>query len=254
LTKAPSQWASKPISDDDSLLFRKTRRRTGVGPVVVHDSYLINLASPEDSLWRKSIAAFVDELHRAEQIGADFLVMHPGAHLGAGEAAGLQRVALALDEVQCECAGLKVRILLETTAGQGTTLGHRFEHLAAILKHVRDSRKVGVCFDTCHVYAAGYALAPEAEYRKTMREFQRLIGRSRIKVFHLNDSKREQGSRVDRHEHIGRGFLGLEPFRCLVNDAIFANRAMILETAKETLPDLGDMDEVNLKALRELME
>jgi deoxyribonuclease IV len=252
-TKAPSQWAAKPIKDEDAALFRKILRKTKLKKPTVHDSYLINLASPDEALWRRSIEALVDEIRRAEQIGAAYLVTHPGAHLGSGEDAGLAKVANALDETQRRCADANVRILLENTAGQGSCLGHRFEHLARILEWVAEPRRIGVCFDTCHAFAAGYALAPESEYRSTMREFDRLIRCSRIKVFHLNDSKKERGSRIDRHEHIGRGRLGLDPFRFLVNDPRFQNRSMILETAKEVIPDLGDMDSVNLNALRSLV-
>ncbi len=253
-TKAPNQWYGKPIAEEDAALFRRTRRQTRIRFPVVHDSYLINMASPDDSLWRRSIEAFVDEVKRAEQLGASFLVTHPGAHLDSGEEAGLAKVAASLDEVHQRCLGVNVRILLETTAGQGSSLGHRFEHLAKILALMADSKRIGVCLDTCHVFAAGYALAPEKEYRATMQEFDRLIGLSRIKAFHLNDSKKEQGSRVDRHEHIGRGHLGLEPFRLLVNDPRFRARPMILETAKETLPGLGDMDEINARVLRGLTQ
>jgi deoxyribonuclease-4 len=253
-TKAPSQWSGKPIAPEDAAQFRRTRRQTKICSPVVHDSYLINMASPDESLWRRSVEAFVDEVQRAEQIGASFLVTHPGAHLDSGEDAGLAKVAAALDEVQARCTNCKVRILLETTAGQGSSLGHRFEHLARIMTLVKDAKRIGICLDTCHVFAAGYALAPEKEYRATMREFDKLIGLGRIKVFHVNDSKKGIGSRVDRHEHIGRGCLGLEPFRLLVNDPRFRTKPMILETAKETLPDLGDMDAVNFKVLRGLVE
>lgn len=252
-TKAPSQWAGKPIADEDAKLFRRTLKETGLRRPIVHDSYLINLASPDEALWRRSIEAFIDELERAGQIGAACVVTHPGAHLGDGEEAGLARVVAALDEVVERLPRSKVRILIETTAGMGTSLGHRFEHLAAILRGVRRPRRFGVCFDTCHVFAAGYALAPALEYRATMSEFDRIVGLSRIEVFHVNDSKKEFGSRVDRHEHLGRGFLGAEPFRLLVNDPRFADVPMILETAKETRPDEGDMDVVNLAFLRSLL-
>jgi deoxyribonuclease-4 len=253
-TKAPSQWAAKPITDDDAALFRRVRRKTRLRAPIVHDSYLINLASPDPALWRRSVEAFVDEVQRCEQIGAAYLVTHPGAHLDAGEEAGINRVILALNEVHQRCADCKVRILLETTAGQGSTLGHRFEHLAAMIDGCEQPGRIGVCLDTCHVFAAGYALAPEAEYRKTMREFDKLVGLRRIKVFHVNDSKREFGSRVDRHAHIGRGHLGLEPFRLLVNDPRFRTRPMILETPKEELPELGDMDVVNVGVLKGLLQ
>jgi deoxyribonuclease-4 len=252
-SKSPSQWAAKPITEEDAALFRRTRRKSKLKPVIVHDSYLINLASPEPALWRKSVEAFAEEVRRCETIGAAYLVTHPGAHLDAGEDAGIARVILALNEVHERCPDCKVKVLLETTAGMGSTLGHRFEHLAAMIDGCEHPERVGVCLDTCHVFAAGYPLAPEAEYRRTMREFDRLVGLRRIKVFHVNDSKREFGSRVDRHAHIGKGHLGIEPFRLLVNDERFRNRPMILETPKETLSELGDMDAVNVKLLRSLL-
>lgn len=251
-TKNANQWAGKPLTDEDVALFKQTLRATKLKYPTAHDSYLINLASPDDALYRKSLEAFVDEVIRAERLGLNNLVMHPGAHMGAGEDVGLRRVAQALDEVHARCAGYKVKVLLEITAGQGTCLGHRFEHLALILSLVRDAKRLAVCFDTCHAYAAGYPLAPEENYRATMEECDRVIGLKRIKVFHLNDSKKPLGSRVDRHEHIGKGYLGREPFRLLVNDPRFAKLPMILETPKES-DDNPDMDPVNLAVLRGLV-
>jgi deoxyribonuclease IV len=250
-TKNSNQWKGKELTDDEVALFRKTLRQTKLKYPTAHDSYLINLASPDEAMYRRSIEAFVDEVQRAERLGLRYLVTHPGAHLDSGEAVGLTRVACALDEVHERCAGFRVMVLLETTAGQGTCLGHRFEHLAAIFKQVQQPRRLGVCLDTCHVFAAGYALAPEKEYQATLREFDRQVGLRRLRCFHLNDSKKPFGSRVDRHEHIGRGHLGLEPFRLLVNDPRFQQRPMILETPKED-GDREDMDRVNLQAVREL--
>jgi deoxyribonuclease-4 len=172
--------------------------------------------------------------------------------MNSGEQTGLTRVATALDEIHTRCPGYRVKVLLETTAGQGTSLGWRFEHLASILKQVAEPKRLGVCLDTCHVFAAGYALAPEAEYRKTIKEFDRVIGLSRLKAFHLNDSIKAFGSRVDRHAHIGQGHIGLEPFQLLVNDPRFRQRPMILETPKE-VGDRTDMDAVNLGTLRNLV-
>jgi deoxyribonuclease-4 len=191
-------------------------------------------------------------MQRAERLGLRYLVMHPGSPVESAEEAGLARIAAALDEVQQRCRGYRVKILLETTAGQGNSLGHRFEHLARILTLVAEPRRYGVCLDTCHVFAAGYALAPEAEYRATMRAFDKVVGLSRLRVFHLNDSLKPQGSRVDRHAHIGQGCLGLEPFRLLVNDPRFRNRPMVLETPKEG-PDGEPMDATNLAVLRDLV-
>ena len=251
-TKAPNQWAGKPITAEDAALFRRTLRQTRLRRPMAHDSYLINLASPDSMLYGRSVEAFVDELHRAEMLGLAYLVTHPGAHMGDGEEVGLDRVVAALDEAHRRCARFKVKILLETTAGMGTSLGHRFEHLARILGKVADSGQLGVCLDTCHVLAAGYALAPEREYRATLREFDRLIGLSRLRAFHLNDSVKPLGSRVDRHAHIGRGHVGIEAFRLLVNDPRFRSRSMVIETPKET-EENDDMDAVNLAVLRGLV-
>jgi deoxyribonuclease-4 len=248
-TKAPSQWYGKPITEDQARLFRRTRKALRIRFPVGHDSYLINLASPDPDLYRRSVDAFVDEIERADKLGLKYLVTHPGAHMDDGQGAGLDRVCAALNEVHRRCAGVRVRVLLETTAGQGTCLGARFEELQHILARVGRPDLLGVCLDTCHVIAAGYALDPVSEYRSTMRAFDRLIGLRRLKVFHLNDSKKPVGARVDRHEHIGCGHVGLASFRRIVRDARFRTRPMILETPKES-PDCNDMDSVNLALLR----
>jgi deoxyribonuclease-4 len=251
-TRAPSQWSGRDLDEDEVQLFRRTLRRSRLRQTMAHDCYLTNLASPEETLYRRSLETFLVELLRVERLGLHYLVMHPGAHLESGEEAGLQRIAAALDEIHGRASECKVRILLETTAGQGSTLGYRFEHLGRIFSLVRQPERLGVCFDTCHVFAAGYALAPEAEYHATMTAFDRAIGLSRLRAFHVNDSRKPQGSRVDRHAHIGRGEMGLEPFRLLVNDKRFRQRPMILETPKES-DDEDDMDTVNLAVLRGLM-
>jgi deoxyribonuclease-4 len=252
-TKNANQWAARDFTDDEAALFHRTLRDTKLRFPTAHDSYLINLASPDEALYRKSLEAFVGEVQRAERLGLSYLVTHPGAHVDSGEEAGLAKVAKALDEVHARCPGFRVKVLLETTAGQGSSLGWRFEHLARILALVADPERLGVCLDTCHVFAAGYALAPEKEYRATLQAFDRAVGLKRLKAFHLNDSLKPLGSRVDRHAHIGRGQLGLEPFRLLVNDRRFRGRPMILETAKED-GDEKDMDAVNLRVLRGLIE
>jgi deoxyribonuclease-4 len=251
-TKNANQWQAKDLTDEEIRTFRRVLRQTRLRQPISHDSYLINLASPDDHLYRRSIEALVVEMQRAEQLGLRYLVTHPGSPVDSGEEAGLARIAAALDQVRQRCPCLRVQILLETTAGQGSSLGHRFEHLARILSLVADPQCYGVCFDTCHIFAAGYALAPEAEYRATMRAFDKVVGLSRLRVFHLNDSLKPQGSRVDRHAHIGQGFLGLEPFRLLVNDPRFRNRPMVLETPKEG-PDGNTMDATNLGILRGLV-
>jgi deoxyribonuclease-4 len=246
-TRSPGQWSGRQLSDDEVRLFRRTLRQTRLRQAMVHDCYLTNLASPDEALYRRSVETFLLELGRVERLGLRYLVMHPGAHLDGGEEAGLSRVAAALNEIHRRAPKCKVRVLLETTAGQGSTLGYRFEHLARILSQTAEADRLGVCFDTCHVFAAGYALAPATEYRATMRAFDRTIGLARLRAFHVNDSRKPQGSRVDRHAHIGRGEMGLEPFRLLVNDRRFRNRPMILE-----LPTEDDMDAVNLATLRSL--
>jgi deoxyribonuclease IV len=252
-TKNANQWKAPELTEEDVQTFRRTLRKTRLRFATAHDSYLINLGTPDDVLYRRSIEAFVVEVQRAERLGLSYLVMHPGAHVGSGEEAGLARVAAALDEVHRRCPKFRVKVLLETTAGQGTTLGWRFEQLANILEAVAEPKRLGVCMDTCHVFAAGYALAPESEYQATMREFDRLIGLKRLRVFHLNDSLKPFASRVDRHAHIGKGCLGLEPFRLLANDPRFDDRPMLLETPKEE-GDNDDMDAVNLATLRGLVE
>src|SRR5262245_30557292 len=247
-TKSSNQWRAKELLDEQVRTFRRTLRQTGLRRPLAHDCYLINLASPEPELYRKSVEAFIVEVQRAEALGLRYLVTHPGSPTDGDEQAGLTRVANALDEVHARCPGYRVQVLLETTAGQGNSLGHRFEHLARILELVADPGRLGMCLDTCHVFAAGYALAPEAEYRATMAEFDRVVGLRRLRAFHLNDSRKPRGSRVDRHAHIGQGCLGLEPFRLLVNDRRFRDRPMVLETPKE-----NDMDAVNLRTLRDLV-
>jgi deoxyribonuclease-4 len=252
-TKSPNQWAAKPITAEEAKLFRLERRRLGIGIAVGHDSYLINLASPDPVLYRRSIEAFIDEVQRAELLGLKYLVTHPGAHMGDCAGDGLMRVCRALDEVHRRCPDVRVRVLLETTAGQGTCLGARFEDLQFVLKHVREPKRLGVCLDTCHVVAAGYALHPVHEFRATFLAFEKLIGLRRLKVFHFNDSMKPVGSRVDRHQHIGQGFVGIDAFRRIVRDPRFAECPMILETPKES-PDCDDMDAINLGVLRRLAQ
>jgi deoxyribonuclease-4 len=251
-TKNNNQWKGKDLSDDDIRLFRETLKSGRLKYPTAHDSYLINLASPDAALYERSLEAFVVEMQRAEALGLSYLVMHPGTPTDADEKAGLRRIMRALDKVHKRCPDFGVKILLEATAGQGLSLGWRFEHLAAILEGVRDPDRLGVCIDTCHIFAAGYPLWPEEAYDQTFREFHRLVGLAKIRVFHMNDSKKPLGSRVDRHEHIGQGHIGLEAFRLLVNDGRFQKIPMIMETPKEG-PKGEDMDVVNLDTLKSLV-
>lgn len=250
-SKNQQQWRGKPLRDDEITQFKAEQERSGLGPLIVHDSYLINLASPNDELWEKSIAAFGDELERCAALGIPYLVTHPGAHTGSGEAAGLAREVQAINRLLDAGVGGDTIILLETTAGQGSCLGHRFEHLAELIGQASHPERVAVCVDTCHILAAGYDIRTPEAYAATMAEFDRVVGVGRIKAFHLNDSQKDLGSRVDRHAHIGAGCVGLEGFRAIVNDPRFADLPMILETPKGE--DLAE-DITNLTALRGLIQ
>lgn len=249
-TKSNNQWQAAPLTDETLARFHANRQATGIGPIVGHDAYLINLASPDPALWRKSVDAFVEEMERAGRMKLPYLVTHPGAHTGASEEAGIRRVAQAIDEIHERTAHVPTMILLEITAGAGSTLGSSFEQLAEIIAQTRHPERVGICFDTSHAFAAGYDLRTPETYTATFDAFDRILGLQRLRVFHLNDSRRELGSRVDRHDHIGKGFLGLEAFRLLLNDPRFADHPMILETPKG--PDMAE-DVENLRVLRALM-
>lgn len=252
-TKNNNQWRAKELSDDDAARFQAALAATGVLHPIAHDSYLINLASPDDVLWNKSVEALQIELLRAEKLGIPYVVTHPGSYTVSSEAEGLSRIVAAVDLVHRRTAGIGAQILLENTAGQGTNLGWRFEHLATIIAGVAEPEKLGVCIDTCHTLAAGYPMVQPDEYQATIAELDRVVGLARVKAIHVNDSKQPLGSRVDRHEHIGRGKLGLEAFRHLLNDPRFATTPMYLETAKEQ-ENGEEMDVVNLRTLRGLIE
>lgn len=251
-TKNNNQWRAKPITPEEIDQFRRALAESGIEQPCAHDSYLINLASPGDELWNKSLEAFVVELERAEALGLIGVVMHPGSFVESSEEAGLARIVAALDVVHQRTKGTSALTLLETTAGQGTNLGHRFEHLAWILEHVEAPDRLGVCVDTCHIFAAGYPITTADEYAATMAEFDRVIGIERIRAFHLNDSVKGLGSRVDRHAKIGAGQLGLEPFRHLLNDSRFATIPMYMETPKGE-EDGEELDAINLRTLRGLI-
>lgn len=250
-TKNNNQWRAKPIPPEQVERFTQRLAETGIGPVVAHDSYLINLASQDYELWEKSIEAFRVELERCDVLGVPYLVTHPGSHGGAGEEVGIRRVAEALDRVHAALPDQRVMTLLEITAGQGNTLGDRFEELAGIRALVAAPELVGYCFDTCHAFAAGYELRTAEGYAETMEAFDRVLGLENLRAFHLNDSKRDLGSRIDRHDHIGQGVIGLEGFRHVVNDPRFVDLPGLLETPKSE--DLHE-DAENLARLRALVE
>lgn len=247
-TRNQRQWLPKELTDTEILDFRKAWQCHPNMPVASHASYLINLASAKPELIQKSIVAFVTELQRCELLDIPMVVMHPGSHGGDGVDAGIARFVNNLD-CALELAESDVTLLLETTAGQGTGLGSRFEELAAIIENSKYPEKLGVCIDTCHIFAAGYDICDAKSYQKTMEEFERVVGIERIQFFHLNDSKKGLGSRVDRHEHIGKGAIGIEGFRNLINDPRFASHPMAIETHKGK--DLQE-DRDNLATLRNL--
>ena len=249
--KSNRSWAVKPLLEEDISQFKAKAEETGIHPVVGHASYLLNLASPKEPLWIKSRDTLITELERCEALDVGWLVFHPGSHVGSGEEAGLARVAQALGEVHAATAGFRARILLETTAGQGTNLGYCFEHLAWLMEHAPEGERLGVCLDTCHVFAAGYELRTPEGYAETMEAFDQVIGLGRLHAIHLNDSKGELGSRKDRHDHIGKGCIGLEGFRNLLNDPRLAGLPGLLETPKGE--DLQE-DQENLAVLRSLIE
>jgi deoxyribonuclease-4 len=251
-TKNNTRWHAQALSDENAAAFRAALAQTAIATPVAHTSYLINLGSPESRLWKQSIEAMTIEVERCQFLGIGDLVLHPGAHMGRGERAGLARIAKGLDEVHRRTGGATVTIDLETTAGQGTCLGHRFEHLQAILDRVAQPERLGICADTCHIFAAGYSLNSPEEYDETMDRLDRCVGLGRLRAWHLNDSQRECGSRVDRHAAIGSGHLGLEPFRHVVNDRRFAGLPMILETPKG-IENGESLDARNLRTLRKLV-
>jgi len=249
-SKNQMQWKAKPLTPGDSQKFKEELRKTHIKEVVIHDSYLINLGSPDEEKLKKSRDAFLDEMVRAEILGVKYLVFHPGSHMGKGEEIGLKLIAESLNILIDKAKeASNVLLLLETTAGQGSNLGYKFEHLKFIMDQVEKKERLGVCFDTAHAFEAGYDISTEEGYERTFKEFDNIIGLEKLKVFHLNDSKTPLGSHIDRHENIGEGMVGLKAFELLVNDERFKNHPMILET-----PGGEKYYEYNLKVLRGLVK
>lgn len=263
-TKSNRQWQAKPLTDEDVAAYKKAEAKHDISPVAVHASYLINVASPDEALWEKSYQALKIEVERAGQLGIPLLTFHPGSYMSGDETAGLANIARALRRLVGETAPTvagasapNVTICLETMAGQGTNLGSKFEHLAQLLTEGGPSDRLGVTFDTCHVFAAGYDIRSPEAYAATMSEFDHIVGLAKIKTFHFNDSKFELGSQKDRHAHIGEGFIGLEGFANFVNDPRWANHSAHLETPKTEKDENGneiEMDPVNLATLRSLIK
>ncbi len=251
--KNQRQWRAKPLTPEQVERFRMAAEQTAIRPAVAHGSYLLNLASPCEAARRQSVEALTDEFDRCAALGIPYLVVHPGASLNADLPIALANVARSLNELYDERGGATTMVLLETTAGQGSSVGHRFEHLWEILEGVIQRERVGVCLDTCHLFAAGYDFRTPESYRDMIAQLDRAIGLALVKCIHLNDSKRELGSRIDRHEHIGKGKIGKEGFRHFVNDPRFRDVPMILETPKGKDGRGTDLDKVNLKRSRALI-
>ena len=245
------QWFARPLSRMEIRAFLDHVRRGELLSVFGHASYLINLATTNLQFHANSIRALAEELVRADQLELPFLVLHPGAHLGAGEQAGSEKIVNSIDEVFRKIPNVKTKIALEITAGQGSCIGHRFEHLAHIIENVREPERLRVCLDTAHLFAAGYDISSESGVRKILREFDRVIGRDRLVAIHVNDSKTPCGSRVDRHEHIGKGRIGLDVFRFIMRSPRFRKIPKVLETPKSK--DLAE-DVINLNTLRRFAE
>jgi deoxyribonuclease IV len=247
-TKNANQWQAKPLSPAEIQGFRNGCATAGIAPVIAHSAYLINLAAPDEALYERSIQGLLDELQRCEVLGIPDLVIHPGAHMGMGEEYGLARVATAINRIHQATSHQQTAITLEITAGQGGSLGYKFEHFAAILAQVDAPERLGFCLDTCHLLAAGYDFRTRQDYNQMMDAWNDLVGIERIRVIHLNDSKRDLGSRVDRHEHIGQGYIGTTGFELLLNDRRLSELPMVVETPKD-----DHADRRNLQTLRSLI-
>lgn len=245
------QWFARPFAREEISAFLDHQQRAALASVFAHANYLINLAATNPQFYANSLRALAEELVRADQLELPFLVLHPGAHLGAGDEAGLDKIVASLDRVFAGIPKVKTKVALETTAGQGSCVGHRFEHLAYIIERVREPERLCVCLDTAHVFAAGYDIGTAKSVRQTFREFDRIVGLKHLAALHLNDSKTARGSRVDRHEHIGQGQIGLEAFRFIMNEARFRKIPKVLETPKGK--ELRE-DVVNMKKLRTMIK
>lgn len=247
-TKSSVQWKERFLEEQEVAKFREIRKRVNINPVISHNSYLINLASADEGLYKKSIDAMLHEMQRCELLGVNYLVIHPGSHRGRGEEYGIEKIVCALNMIHERTKGYNVKIALETTAGQGTALGYRLEQIAQIIKSTEDASRLAFCLDTCHSFAAGYELRTEGGYERLFNEIEEITGMEKLKVIHLNDSKADCGSRIDRHENIGRGMIGERPFRWIMSDERLKDIPKIIET-----PGLGkdlEKDRENLDLLR----
>ncbi|UCH66652.1 MAG: deoxyribonuclease IV [Ignavibacterium sp.] len=250
-TKNNNRWFQKSLEEKEIDAYKSKLKKSKIAFVVSHDSYLINLCAKDKTILKKSRSAFLDELERCEQLGIPYLNFHPGTHLGAGEKDGIKLIAESINLAHDKTKNYRVSSMLEATAGQGTSIGYRFDQLQEIIELVERKERMSVCIDTAHIFAAGYDIKNPKEYKKVIKDFDEIIGLNRLKCFHMNDSKKELGSRVDRHEHIGKGFIGLDGFANIMNDRRLKNVPKILETpkGKEQLEDLD-----NLAVLRRLIK
>jgi deoxyribonuclease-4 len=247
--KSSNQWHAKPLADEEIARFRQERKRTGIGPAVAHSSYLINVGSPDDALYERSREALMIEYQQCVQLGIEYLVFHPGAHVGSGVEAAVDRIAAAMNWVLDKVSGGETLLLLETTAGAGSHVGSRFEELKAIIDRLEQRRRAAVCLDTCHIFSAGYDIRIESAYKATMKEFDSILGRSSLKAIHFNDSKFDLGSHKDRHEQIGKGSIGADAFGFFLRDPKMNMIPKLLETPKD---EEGRNDKRNLALLRKL--
>lgn len=248
-TKNNTQWYAKPITGEDVANYKTAEKKSRIAPVVAHDCYLINLCATNGAILKKSRAALIDELRRCELLGIPYLNFHPGSHMGAGEREGIGRIVESLNIAHEQTTGFQVLSVLETTAGQGTAVGYRFEQIRSIIDAVQNPERMAVCIDTCHIFAAGYDIRAEETYERTMLEFDTIVGLDRLVAIHANDSRKGLGARVDRHEHIGKGAIGESGFRLLMKDPRLQTIPKILETDKG--PNLKE-DKMNLRMLRRL--
>jgi len=250
-TKNSITWQERTLTQEEIVRFDQAREQTGITSIASHTSYLINLATPERKKHAMSCNALKQELIRSSTLDISFVILHPGAHLGKGKDKGIEKIALSINEIFAQTPDIQIRLLLEAMAGQGSGLGHTFEQLALILEKIENKNRIGVCLDTSHVFASGYDIRTPESYRKTTDAFDAIIGLENLYVIHLNDSKKELGSRVDRHEHIGKGYIGIKAFKLLMNDMRFENVPKIIETPKQK--DGPDTDKMNLNRLRSLV-
>lgn len=251
-TKNANTWKEKDVSCKEIELFKEAKEKTCIKNIVSHTSYLINLASPESKKLKMSCDALKNELVRSSILGIPYVVLHPGSHMGKGEEKGIAQIIENINDIFEQIPEVAVQLLFETTAGQGTNLGHTFEQIAVIMKNIRQNKRTGVCLDTSHVFAAGYDIRTLDSYMKTMDDFDSIIGLQHLKIIHLNDSKKGFGSKVDRHEHIGMGLIGIEAFKLIMNDDRLKNIPKIIETPKGN--GEKDWDKINLNQLKNLIK